>query len=312
MLNQIIKKLTSTNISKMKLQQIANILGIKTPDDSKFLSQIKADQDLDEIKLKEDIALLKSLPTPTTQLTWVEHTKQYAQDHKLSYKDALKQAGSTYNKKQKVKVIKKDKEKTEYICQFCNYKTHDKSNYNRHMLKHNNKKKLILDLVRARGLIRTHETRAEKSKNKDVREASQKILKQALETKRIVTITLLQIENESLKEGTKSTVDEKSNVNILKAVPKYAIDLIKRLNESYEDNTGGELELTTNKVTEFKQDGENIFMKVKKMIVDDDEQIDSIQLEYDPQLLGYNVSLMQDEDIKGVMKSIDYDSWYMY
>jgi hypothetical protein len=53
-------------------------------------------------------------------------------------------------------------------------------------------------------------------------------------------------------------------------------------------------------------------MKVKKMTVDDDEQIDSIQLEYDPQLLGYNVSLMQDEDIKGVMKSIDYDSWYMY
>jgi len=98
----------------------------------------------------------------------------------------------------------------------------------------------------------------------------------------------------------------------LKAVPKYAIDLIKRLNESYEDNTGGELELTTNKVTEFKQDGENIFMKVKKMIVDDDEQIDSIQLEYDPQLLGYNVSLMQDEDIKGVMKSIEYEAFYMY
>jgi len=174
---------------------------------------------------------------------------------------------------------------------------------------------LILDLVRARGLIRTHETRAEKSKNKDVREASQKILKQALETKRIVTITLLQIENGSLKEGTKSTVTKTSKVNnvvILKAVPKYAIDLIKRLNESYEDNTGGELELTTNKVTEFKQDGENIFMKVKKMIVDDDEQIDSIQLEYDSQLLGYNVSLMQDVDIKGVMKSIEYEAFYMY
>ena len=115
-----------------------------------------------------------------------------------------------------------------------------------------------------------------------------------------------------MKEGTKPTVDKKSNVYVLKAVPKYAIDLIKRLNESYTENTGGDMELTVNKVTEFKQDGENIFMKVKNMIVDDEEQIDSIRLEYDTHMLGYNVSLMQDEDIKGVMKSIDYDSWYMY
>ena len=40
--------------------------------------------------------------------------------------------------------------------------------------------------------------------------------------------------------------------------------------------------------------------------------IDSIQLEYDTQLLGYNVSLMQDDDIKGVMKSIEYESFYVY
>ena len=65
MLNKIVKKLTSANISNIKLQQIAKILGIKTPDDSKFLSQIKADQDIDEIELKEDMALLKSLPKPT-------------------------------------------------------------------------------------------------------------------------------------------------------------------------------------------------------------------------------------------------------
>ena len=74
MLNQIIKKLTSTNISNIKLQQIAKILGIKTPDDSKFLSQIKADQELEEIKLKDDMALLKSLPKPTNENSAHTHT----------------------------------------------------------------------------------------------------------------------------------------------------------------------------------------------------------------------------------------------
>jgi len=29
-------------------------------------------------------------------------------------------------------------------------------------------------------------------------------------------------------------------------------------------------------------------------------------------MLGYNVSLMQDVDIKGVMKSIEYESFYVY
>ena len=45
MLNAIIKKVTSTNVSKAKLQVIADILNIKTTtktkmDDSKYLSEI--------------------------------------------------------------------------------------------------------------------------------------------------------------------------------------------------------------------------------------------------------------------------------
>lgn len=30
--------------------------------------------------------------------SWIAHVKQYAKTHNISYKDALKKAGSTYNK----------------------------------------------------------------------------------------------------------------------------------------------------------------------------------------------------------------------
>ena len=32
---------------------------------------------------------------------WIEHDKKYAKSHNISYKDALKQAKSTYKKKSK-------------------------------------------------------------------------------------------------------------------------------------------------------------------------------------------------------------------
>ena len=45
MLSNIVKKITSTNVSKAKLLAIADILNIKTTkmDDSKYLSHVKAD-----------------------------------------------------------------------------------------------------------------------------------------------------------------------------------------------------------------------------------------------------------------------------
>ena len=36
---------------------------------------------------------------------WIAHVKQYAKTHNISYKDALKKAGSTYNKKSKKKYL---------------------------------------------------------------------------------------------------------------------------------------------------------------------------------------------------------------
>ena len=360
MLNAIIKKVTSANVSTKKLQQIADILGINTvksqiqkdiesdylqkikeeqllDNESDYLQQIKAEHLLDEIELAKDKALLKSLskktPKPTTkktavqlpkekpkqQLTWIEHVKKYVKDNNVSYRDALKLASATYVKKKQTtkptvkKAEKKEKLIKEYHCQFCKYQSTDKSNFNRHMKKHTDKKKLLLGLAKSRGLIRTHKTRAEKSKNKAIREESQKILTQALETERIVTDTLKKLEAGTLKASTTKSVSKKKKAaTVSKTVPKYAEDLIKRMNQSYEENSGEKLGLTKDKVTEFKRDGDNIIMRVKDLVVDDGEQIDSVEMDYDSKMDGYEVALMQDEEIRGEIKSLEYDQFFIY
>lgn len=337
MLNSIIKKLTSSNVSKAKLQAIADILGIKSKKTTKsvddaYLQKIKQDHENDKIELDKDIALLKSLPQkvpkPTTkkpaiptpaekpkeQLTWLEHVKKYAKDHKLSYREALKAAKSTYVKKSKAapkKKEKKEKKVTEHQCKFCEYKSTDKSNFNRHMKKHLNREKLLLELMGARGAIRTHRVRAEKSKNKDVREESMKILNEALNTEKRALGLLKMLENGKPSTSTTKTVVKKASKDTNK-VPKYAEELITRLNKSYADNSGEKLGLTKDKITEFNRNGNNITMKVKGLVVDDGEHISSIELVYDNKMDGYEVTLMQDEDVKGEIKSLEYDDFYAY
>jgi len=246
-------------------------------------------------------------------LTCVEHVKKYAKDHNVSYRDALKQAGATYVKKQKTKAPKKPKEKKvhEYHCEFCNYTSTDKSNFNRHMKKHTDREKLLKELMSARGLIRTHKVRADKSKNKDVRDASQAILTKALETERMIVNILKKLESGTLKSSTAKTVAKKASAGT-KKVPKYAEALIERINKSYEDNNEEELGLTKAKITEFKRTGDDIIMRVKDLAVDDGEIIDSVELEHDGKMDGYNVTLSQDAEIKGQVQSLEYDQFYMY
>ena len=345
MLNSIIKKLTSSNVSKAKLQAIADILGIKSKkmtksvDDSAYLQKIKQDHENDKIELAKDMALLKSLPDkvpkptiqkpavptpaekPKQQLTWIEHVKKYAADHKLSYREALKAAKSTYVKKSKAspkkkeKKEKKEKKVTEHHCSFCSYKSTDKSNMNRHMKKHTDKKKLLLELVKARGLIRTHKVRAESSKNKDVREESQGILKKALETERVASDALKKIEAGTLKTGTTKktvTTKKKTTATASKTVPKYFEEVIKRINKSYEENNEEKLGLTRDMITEFKRTGDDIILKVKDLEVDDGEVINSIEMMYEAKMNGYEVALMQEEEIKGEIKNLEYDSFFVY
>ena len=73
----------------------------------------------------------------------------------------------------------------------------------------------------ARGLIRTHKVRAEKSKNKDVRSrnASQDILTEVLESERMIVNILKKLESGTLKSSTTKTVVKKASAGT-KKVPK--------------------------------------------------------------------------------------------
>lgn len=182
------------------------------------------------------------------------------------------------------------------------------------MKKHTDRDRVLKELMSARGLIRTHKVRVEKSKNKDTRDASQAILDKALEAERIAVTILKKLESGDLKtSATKQVVSNKGKAGT-KKVPKYAEALIERMNKSYEDNNDENLELglTKDKITEFKKDGDKITMRVKDLTVDDDEVIDTIELEHDAGLDGYTTTLLQDTDIKGEIKSLEYDSFYVY
>lgn len=266
-----------------------------------------------------DVLDTKPTTEPKQQLKWIEHVKKYAIDHNVSYRDALKQAGATYVKKQKSKTTKKPKEKNvhEYQCEFCKYKSTDKSNYNRHFKKHIDRQQLMNSLMRTRGLIRTHKVRAETSKKKDVRTESQLILDQAMKDQKMILSILKRLEAGEFKTNTKTKVKitTKAKKTVAKAttkIPKYVDELIENLNKTYEDNNEEKLGLTKENITEFKKTGDDIIMKMKDLEVDDGESIDIIELEYDTKMEGYNVSLIQNTEIKNEMKNLEYDSFYMY
>ena len=111
MINAIIKKVTSTNVSKVKLQAIANILDIKITkseiqkdiqtnylekikrehqedEEQYYIDQIKAEQLLDEIELAKGMALLKPMSKKTPRQTV---KKAVVQSPKDSEKEQPKQ-----------------------------------------------------------------------------------------------------------------------------------------------------------------------------------------------------------------------------
>lgn len=244
---------------------------------------------------------------------WIKHVKQYMIDNNLSYRDALKKAGDTYNKieKKTQSKQKKEKKKTDgYNCEFCDYKTTDKSNFNRHMaVKHTDRERVLKDLMSARGLVKKY-TRGLKSKNEDIRNESRIIINKALESQKVAQNILKKLESGELKKT--NTVKKKPMIILSKKIPKYVDELIERINKGYEDSNNEELGLTRSMIIGFKKTDDDIIMKVKNLEVDDGEKIDNIELEYDEKLNGYDVGLMQDEDIKGEIQSLEYDTFYIY
>ena len=242
------------------------------------------------------------------------HVKQYASDHNITYSKALKLAGESYKKVEKVEKVKKeDSGDREYNCEFCKYKSTDKSNFNRHFKKHVNREKLLLDLMEARGLIKTHKMRATTSNNKETRENSKAIYEKALKIEEIALGVLKRLEAGDLKTDNKNTV--KSVVKVEKytsKIPKYIDNIIDRINDSYESSNNIKLGLTKGNITEFKKTKDDIILKINNLDVDDGEMIDTIEIIKDDKLGGYNTTFLQDADIRGKVQTLEYDNMYVY
>ena len=281
LLAKITKKLTSNSVSLAKLQQIYDILDV-------------------ELIVEPTI-----VETVQEHVPWIEFAKNYSRENNMNYKDAIveiKQKG-LYKPKAKnpKKALKRD---AGYSCDTCDYTTPNKSNFNRHITKHNNKERMMNELMTVRGLIRTHRVRAEKSKDSDVKLKSQSILEDAIAKERVLVPQL-----KKLQEKGVTYKKPKSKTNSKDSMP---IGLIEQTNRAYKEANGTELGLTSDMIENVEKDGPDYTLKVKSLSVDDDEEIDEIIYEYDDQVDGYSVSLMQSVDIKGKMTDVEYESFFVY
>jgi hypothetical protein len=291
LLIKITKKLTSNNISLTKLQQIYNILNDRTEKDVVSAKTPIVEPIVEEVQ---------------EHVPWITFAKNYAQQNNMNYKDAIVEIKSKGLYKPKVKATEPQKvlkKNVGYSCGVCDYTTPDKSNFNRHMNKHNNKERIILQLARTKGLIRTHEVRAEKSKDADVRSKSKEILERALEQKNAL---IPQLRRLSERDVTYKKITTKKSHHSLPS------SLIEHANTVYKDDNGTELGLTQENIENVKKHGPDYTIKVTNITVDDDEEIDEIIFEYDEQFDGYAVSLMQSVDIKGKMNDVEYDRFFVY
>ena len=294
LLLSITKQITSKSVSLEQLVAISEILEDKSPKLKPFL------------KLKPKVEPKVEEPV----VNYITFAKKYASDNNITYKEALIEIKkkSLYKSKTKtVKVKKVLKKDVGYKCDVCDYTSPNKSNFNRHMMKHNNREQLLIELMKARGLIRTHSVRAVKSKNEEVRKSSQIILDEAIKARDSALNQLKRLEKGPAPKDTQS-----NKVSMKKVAKKASLpeSLINATKEAYKSENKSDLNLNKKTILSTKKTDDGFSVKVN-FTVDDDEQIDKLIFEED-EGTGYSVNLIQRVDIKGKMTDIEYDRFFVY
>jgi len=242
------------------------------------------------------------------QSLWLTHVKKYATDNNIGYKQALIQSKDSYIKVKKTTTVKPKKTKKIHKCEFCDFETEYKSNFNRHINICLDKKTLLLELVKNRGLIRTHSVRAETSLKKEVRDESKTIYDNTFKRFNELSAILKRLESGQIKTiSTKKTIAKKKIVKL--ELPE---NLIERINTGYKNNNKNKLNLSQNNIVKIIQTDDKINIIVRNIIVDKTEKIDSIDLKYDSNMDGYDASLLQDEIINEKTITVEYDTFYVY
>jgi hypothetical protein len=240
---------------------------------------------------------------------WIEHLRAYKLQHPdMDHKHAFVNARTSYvpTGRASRKVAAKPKTTTKHACHVCDFKTGHKSNFNRHMSKHGDKKSALVDLMKARGLIRTLEVRAKVTTDDAKRAEYQTQLDAAILLRNSATKTLQMIQDGDIKP---SKFKPKKVVTPKADIVKIQKSMIDSINKFYQDSQDEPLALTEAHIrTASKTDDDTWTMELTGFQLDD-EDMDVLRMT--PIDQGYDVDLLQNADIRGTMKLIPYIEFYV-
>jgi hypothetical protein len=207
------------------------------------------------------------------------------------------------------------KEKTTLQCESCEYtvRYEQRGNLLRHNRIKHSRKRMIIEHVKAKGLMSRHGPRAKQSKSVHVRAESTQIYEDALKQKQ-------KIEAQFKLAKSKVTPNlKRCIIKISPAVVKTPENLevtLDKINRAYIDKErGNELKLKAELVkhVERVQDEELAFVLNDGYEIDEGEFVDRIRLVKDPRGMGLEVSFLQTVvDAKRGTFVVEYDNVFVY
>lgn len=200
----------------------------------------------------------------------------------------------------------KNKQPKVYSCEDCDYTTSNKSNLNKHVRRVHvgmkdsyTREKLITKIISLKGSINRYEGRSTSNNEAVKLEAIERL--EVCRKEYDIYSQLYKRHFLNIKNGNEQNVKIKKNIKHKRM--DIDDDMIKRINESYEDK----LNFTMQNITNINKNDDEINIYVN-LTVDDDEPIDLIKLVKDNILDAYKAFLMQDTDY-GMQ---EYESFYVY
>jgi hypothetical protein len=204
------------------------------------------------------------------------------------------------------------KEKTTLQCESCEFtvKYEQRGNLLRHNRIKHSREKMILEHVKAKGLMSRHGPRAKQSKSAHVRAESAQIYEDALKQKQNIEAQF------KLKSKEKPNLKRciKKSPAVVKTPENLEVTL-DRINRAYIDKEkGNELKLKAELIKHVERIHEElVFVLHDGYEIDEGEFVDRIRFVKDARGMGFEVSFLQTiVDTKRGTFVVEYDNVFVY
>lgn len=204
------------------------------------------------------------------------------------------------------------KEKTTLQCESCEFtvKYEQRGNLLRHNRIKHSREKMILEHVKAKGLMSRHGPRAKQSKSAHVRAESAQIYEDALKQKQNIEAQF------KLKSKEKPNLKRciKKSPAVVKTPENLEVTL-DRINRAYIDKEkGNELKLKAELIKHVERVHEElVFVLHDGYEIDEGEFVDRIRFVKDARGMGFEVSFLQTiVDTKRGTFVVEYDNVFVY